>query len=246
MEQGAYVAQLFAALFFLGVGGRLIRLSRRTGEAPEKLLGLYFALSGLAYLGWVLPSIATLRVSLESVDFAAWIIYSIGVVPFLIFTRSVFRPDAVWATWIVYACIAALGVGTFVLILQGEMYPGLDNPIFWVQWIGYTAPCAWMTAEAMGAHRVAARRSGIGLCDPVVVNRYGLLAIFGALQTLACFTDILMAIDFATERSASVLADGLLGGLELVGIATLWLAFFPPAAYLAWVSGASTAPVPAD
>jgi hypothetical protein len=244
MEQGAYAAQLFAALFFMGVGARLIRLSQRTEEAPEKLLGLYFALSGVAYLAWVLPSMADLGSLVESTDFAAWTFYSVGVVFYLMFIRSVFRPDADWAMWVVYGCIAALGVSTVILKLQGEIYPGLDNPLFWVQWIAYTVPCAWMTAEAIGAQRVAARRSQIGLSDEVVVNRYQLLAIFGALQTLACATDILMTIDVAADRTASAVVDGLLGGLELAGIATLWLAFFPPAVYLAWVSGSSAA-VPA-
>ena len=244
MEQGAYAAQLIAALFYIWVGGRLIRLSERTGEAPEKFLGIYFALSGVAYLGWVLPNLVNVGSQLETVDFAAWVIFSIGIVPYLMFIRRVFRPDAGWGAWLVYGCVAALGVSAFVLILQGERYPGLGNPFFWVQWIGYTAPCVWMTAEAVGAHRAAARRLKIGLSDRAVVNRYLLLGIFGALQTLACSSDILMAVDFATHGAASALADGLLGGLEVAGIATLWLAFFPPAAYLAWVSG--SAPVPAQ
>lgn len=244
MEQGAYAAQLIAALFYIWVGGRLIRLSQRTGEAPEKHLGIYFALSGVAYLGWVLPNLVNVGSQLEAVDFAAWVIFSIGIVPYLMFIRRVFRPDAGWGAWLLYGCVAALAVSAVVLILQGERYPGLGNPFFWAQWIGYTAPCVWMTAEAAGAHRVAAKRTKIGLSDRAVVNRYLLFGIFGALQTLACLSDILMAIDFATAGAASALADGLLGGLEVAGIATLWLAFFPPAAYLAWVSG--SAPVAAQ
>jgi len=53
-----------------------------------------------------------------------------------------------------------------------------------------------------------------------------LLGIFAALQTLACFSDILMSIDTATDRSASAFADGLLGGLEVAGIAAAVAAFF--------------------
>jgi hypothetical protein len=239
MEQGAYAAQLIAALFYIGVGGRLIRLSQRTGEAPERQLGLYFTLSGVAYVGWVLPSMVNLGSLGEVADFAAWIIYSIGVIPFLIFIRGVFRPDHDWAAWLVYGCAAALAVSAVVLIHQGERYPPLDNPFFWVQWIGYTAPCAWLTAEAVRAHRAAGKRAEIGLSDRVVVNRYLLLSIFGAFQTFACFSDILLTIDVNSDRSISALADSLLGGSELAGIATAWLAFCPPAAYLAWVSGST-------
>jgi hypothetical protein len=241
MEQGAYAAQLFAAVSYLVVGARLIRLSQRTGETPERLLGVYFALSGVAYLGWVAPNALSTGTLVEVADFGAWITYSIGVVPYLIFVRSVFRPGAGWAAGIVYACSVALLVSGCVLIAQGERYPGLDNPFYWVQWIGYTTPCAWMALEAAIAHRVAARRSKVGLSEPIVSNRYFLLALFGALQTLACFSDIIMTIDITSDRSASALADALLGGFESAGIATLWLAFFPPAAYLAWVSGSSTA-----
>jgi hypothetical protein len=65
------------------------------------------------------------------------------------------------------------------------------------------------------------------------------LSIFGAFQTFACFSDILLTIDVNSDRSISALADSLLGGSELAGIATAWLAFCPPAAYLAWVSGST-------
>ena len=92
MEEGAYAAQLLAALFFLIAGERLIRLSRRTGEAPERLLGLYFTSTAVAYVGWVLPVVVALGSMAEASDFAGWIIYSVGVVPYLIFIRIVFRP----------------------------------------------------------------------------------------------------------------------------------------------------------
>lgn len=55
VEEGASASQLFAAVFFMLAGARRLRLSQRTGEAPERLLGLYFALTGVLYLGWVLP-----------------------------------------------------------------------------------------------------------------------------------------------------------------------------------------------
>jgi hypothetical protein len=241
MQEGSYAAQLFAALFFMIAGGRLVRLSQRTGEAPERLLGLYFALTGVAYLGWVLPYVVALGPLEMAADFGAWIIYSIGVVPYLIFTRIVFRKDAHWALWLALACAGALAVSTTMLILQGDEYPGLDNPYYWAQWLGYTVPCAWMTTEASLCHRIAVRRSQVGLSDPIVANRYLLLALFGAFQTLACFSDILVTLDLAVDRELSTWADSALGGCEIAGIAVLWLAFFPPASYLAWLAGSKRA-----
>jgi hypothetical protein len=81
----------------------------------------------------------------------------------------------------------------------------------------------------------------VGLGDAVVMNRYLLLALFGGFQVLACLSDILVASELAANQAASDRADLLLGGCELAGIAALWLAFFPPAAYLGWVAGSKQA-----
>ncbi len=237
MEQGAYAAELLAGLFYMIAGARLIRLSRRTGEAPERLLGLSFVLTGMAYVGWVLPYIVAMGPMAEPSDFAAWIVYSIGCVPYLLFIRVVFRPGPGWPQWLVIGSVAALALSAAVLTLSGDRYPGLDNPFFWIQWLGYTTTCVWLMVEAVLCRRNAVRRAQIGLADPIIVNRYLLLVVFGGFQVLACLTDILMAIDFAATNAASGLADLLVGGSELAGIATLWLAFFPPKAYLDWVVG---------
>jgi hypothetical protein len=236
-EQGAYAAQLIAAVFFLVAGERLIRLSRRSGEAPERLLGLYFAFTGAAYLGWVMPAIVPLGTTAEATDFIAWAVYSIGVVPYLLFCRVVFRPERRWSLLVVIGCTVALALSATVLTLNGERYPGLDNPLFWIQWLSYTAPCVWVTIEAALCRRSAARRAKVGLGDPVIMNRYLLLALFGGFQVLACSSDILLAIDFAANQAASASADLLLGGFELAGTAALCFAFFPPTAYLNWVVG---------
>jgi hypothetical protein len=237
MEEGAYAVQLLAALFFAIAGSRLIRLSRRTREKPELLLGLYFALTGLAYVGWVLPVLVALGSMAPASDLSAWTIYCVGVVPYLLFTRLVFRPRSRWAYGIVIGCIVALALSTTVLSLTGQRYPGLDNPFYWIQWLGYTVPCVWVTFEASLCRRNAVRRSRIGLADPIVMNRYLLLAIFGGFQALACLSDILLTVDFASDREVSGRADFLLGACELAGIVALWLAFFPPQAYLDWVGG---------
>jgi hypothetical protein len=200
---------------------------------------VYFVLSGVAYLGWVLPFVVETGSWRNPADFAAWGVFSVGVVPYLLFIRKVFRPGAAWATWIVVGCSLALAGSTGMLVWGGELYPGLGNPFYWVQWFGFTIPCAWFLVEAALSYRVAARRSQIGLSDPIVVNRYLLLALFGALQTLACLSDLLVTIDVTADQSTSVWSDLLLGGSEIAGIALLWLAFFPPRGYLAWVGGSA-------
>ena len=237
MQEGAYVSQLMAGRFFLIAGTRLIQLSRRTGEAPERLLGLYFVSTGAAYLGWVLPFVVALRPMAETADLAAWVVYSIGVVPYLIFTRLVFRPNSRWPHGVVIGCAVALALSTTVFVVNHDIYPGLDDPFYWTQWLGYTLPCVWMAFEAALCRRNAVRRARIGLADPSVANRYLLLALFGGFQVLACLSDILLSIELAANQAVSTSADLLLGGFELAGIAALWLAFFPPPAYRNWVAG---------
>jgi len=235
MEENAYLIEFLAALFFIVAAIRLLDLSRRTGETPEKLLGAYFGLTGVAYLGWVAPDLTGIESWIAPLDAYAWIAYGVGIVPYLFFTRMVFRPAARWAPPLILACIVSYAAATGVLTLNGELYPGFDNPFYWLQWLGYTIPCVWMASEAFLAHRVATRRLEVGLSDPVVVNRYLLMALFGTFQTAACLADLLATIDRSANQVASAWSDALVGGSELAGIAMLWLAFFPPAFHLAWV-----------
>jgi hypothetical protein len=48
----------------------------------------------------------------------------------------------------------------------------------------------------------------------------------------------------AADHAASPVTDAVLGSMELASIASLWVAFFPPSAYLKWVTGST--PAPAD
>jgi hypothetical protein len=50
MEENAYIGGAIAGLFYLIAGIRLFRLSLRTGEAPERLLGVTFLVWSLSYL----------------------------------------------------------------------------------------------------------------------------------------------------------------------------------------------------
>ncbi len=55
MEESAYIGGVIAGLFYLVAGIRLVRLSLRTHEAPERLLGATLLLWSLSYLFWQLP-----------------------------------------------------------------------------------------------------------------------------------------------------------------------------------------------
>jgi hypothetical protein len=236
MEENAYITSIIAGAFFLIASLRLIRLSRRTRERPELLLGSYFAFSGLYYLIYNLPSLFGFDFWQPPIDVGIEWIYSLGVFPFLFFIRSVFRPDGAWAGWLVGVCSVFLLAGMAGAAVTGRTDPALDNPWFLIEWVGYTTPCVWLCWEAMLVRRGAQKRARIGLCPPIVANRYLLLALFGGLQVLACLVDLYWGYDKKASETISLVSDALLGGSEIASVAVLWLAFFPPPFYTDWIT----------
>ncbi len=247
MEENAYLTSIAAGAFYVIVGARLLRLGRRTRERPEQWLGIYFGLSGAFYLGYHLPSLLGFGAWSRG---AAWVVewtYIVGVFPYLFFIRSVFRPDARWSAALVGICTVFLLLGTGVAMAQGEVIYALDNPWYLTQWVGYTVPCVWMCVEALLATRSARKRVRIGLCAPIVANRYLLFALFGGFQILACIADLSLANELGSDRAISLVSDALLGGSEIASVAVLWLAFFPPRFYGDWIARRAVAlPTPMD
>ncbi len=235
MEGNAYITAIIASAFYLVASLRLVRLSWRTRERPELLLGLYFALSGLYYLGYNIPSLLMIDPWPQPIGIAIEWIYIVGVFPYLFFIRSVFRPDDAWAGWIVGACSAFMLVGMTVATVNGVVDLTLESPWALIDWVGYTIPCIWMGWEAMLCRRGAKKRARIGLCPPEVSNRYLLLALFGGFQALACFADLYWAHEKDLSDSVTMLSDALLGGTEIASVMLLWLAFFPPRSYQNWI-----------
>jgi hypothetical protein len=247
MEESAYIISIAAGTFYLIAGVRLTRLSRSTGERPELLLGVYFALSGLYYLAYNLPSILGIDSWAAPIEIAIEWIYVVGVLPYLFFIRSVFRPDEAWAGRVVLVASVLLLVGIVMQTAGGRMDLGFDNPWFLTEWVGYTTPCVWMCWEATRCRRSAGKRARIGACPPEVVNRYLLLALFGGFQVLACLADLYWAHDMQVSKSISMVSDALLGGTEFASVAVLWLAFFPPTFYTNWITRrAVILPAPVD
>jgi hypothetical protein len=236
MEEHAYITSVIAGAFYLIASLQLLRLNRRTGERPELLLGFYFGLSGAYYLGYNLPSLVGLDPWTATTEWILEGIYVLGVFPFLFFIRRVFRPEDAWAGVLVVSLSFLLVLGTVLGALDGRTIYSFDNPWFLVQWAGYTLPCAWLCWEATLSRQGAQKRARLGLCEPVVANRYLLLALFGCFQTLACFADLSFANDVSATQTASLISNLLLGSSEIASVAVLWLAFFPPRFYSDWIT----------
>ena len=236
MDEYAYGAPLVASAFYLFAGVRLLGLHHRTGERPELLIGIYFALAGLYYLAYNIPSLFRIDPWSPRMDWIIEWIYIIGIFPYLFFIRAVFRPNETWSSALVVSCSLFLLVGTAMGGLDGEIVYSLDNPWFIVQWVGYSTPCAWICWEAALARRGAQKRARIGLAQPVVVNRYLLLAVFGGFQVLACLSDLSFAHDISDNRTVSAISNLLLGSTEILSVVVLWFAFFPPSFYEHWIT----------
>jgi hypothetical protein len=236
VEEYAYLASIFASAVYLVASVRLLRLSRRTGERAELLLGSYFGLSSAYYLAYNLPALFGFDAWSVSAEWTIEWLYVLGVFPYLLFVRSVFRPESAWASGLVGVCSALLLTGTVMGALDGRGVYSLDNPWFLTQWVGYTTPCVWMCWEALLSRQGALKRVRIGLCAPVVANRYLLLALFGGFQVFACLADISYAADLEGGQTVSLFSSVLLGVTEIASVAVLWFAFFPPSFYSDWIS----------
>lgn len=235
MEEQAYLTSIFAAAFYLVVSVRLLGLYRRTRERPELLLGIYFGFSGAYYIAYNAPSLLGFDPWASTAEWAIEWVYILGVFPYMFFIRSVFRPKDGWAGVLVGTCAMLLLAGTAVGTLDGQRTYSLDNQWFLVQWVGYTVPCVWMTWEPLLARRGARKRVRVGLCAPIVANRYLLFACFGGFQSLACLADLFYAAEISASQTVSQFSDALLGGSEIASVAVLSLAFFPPAVYSDWI-----------
>lgn len=230
-----YWGEFLAGLFFLVVGLRLLRLSFRTGERPERQLGSYFALAGVSYLVYVLPRMLEIAALDVPSIFASRASYSIGMIPFLQFTRDVFRQDSRWAAWLTRSAMGVLFVGIVGAATTGD-WTGTSSAWFWCYVGGYSTAILWMTIEANLANIAARKRLRIGLCEPSVANRYLLWACFGVFQTLACAVVIAWEFEYAGAEEVSSAMEVLLSISEITSVGAVWLAFFSPSFYQRWIA----------
>jgi len=234
MEQIAYLISITAGVFFLIAGYRLLRLSGRTREHPELLLGLYLALSSQWYLLYNAPYFLGIEALPPLLGQSSEWIYILGTIPYLLFLRSAFRPESAWATALVIVSTLFVFTGAVVATLGGGISNSL-NASYLLMYAGYIVPCYWMCCEGAISHAAAKKRVRIGLCDPIVSNRYLLFAGFGFCQIVGGIVELVWAYGNSGPGTAPPLMDGLLGAAEIASVATLWLAFFPPRVYRRWI-----------
>ena len=243
MEADIYIFELISAVVYLAVGTRLFALSRSTRGRPEYLLALNYLCLGVSYVLYQDPGL--IKSDLPWTLIAARIIYSVGMVPLLLFTRDVFRNGTRWANALVWLTTVILFSGVLFSTLDGDIEGvNISSVWFWCDWVGYTAPYIWISTEALIAYSAARKREALGFCKPEVRNRYLLWAFFGILAMIASIALVPLYVELAATQVWPRWGDYTSGGFEAAGTVVLWFAFFPPAFYRRWIS--RTAATPSD
>jgi hypothetical protein len=235
----AAVCGIVSVLTSWVIGGRLLALAQRHRRAPELLIGLGLFLTG----GFWSPLVAVGRQATQLSDPArgALILAGAGCAIFgltslSLFNRRVFRPADAWAVGLP----TALAVALVVLFLAQSFGPGWfvyardeQGPWIFATWVA-VVNYVWANYEAWRHYGMLARRQKLGLADPVVTDRMRLWALSMLAAGLACAV-------FGTCQVLGIPVGGTAFGLLLTTAAALssagfmWLAFMPPASYLAAV-----------
>jgi hypothetical protein len=241
VEDHAYLGGAIAGLAFLVAGFRLFRLSVRTGEAPERLLGLTFLVWSLSYLSWQVPIAVETGWFETPLLLAGRVTEDIGSVTFALFLRVVFRPQERWATWLVVAVVFCMtaGLGSSFWVGDWESTRPLSNLWWWFEAVAIAVVFAWTGVEGFIQHHKARQRRRLGLCEPMICNRYLLWGLTGTVWVVYESAAVVQQIEYEITQVWSTSMDAVVGGLELAAIALIWLVFFPPAVYQRWVQGAA-------
>jgi hypothetical protein len=240
------------------VGLRLMRLSRRTGQQPEWLLGSGLILAaGLGY-GVMIAGVvgnATLRAQgLEPsqpfvvLALVGWLSHNLGVVQLLRFARVVFRPRERWARILPVAASIVLWVGWGIYVYQGGVSSGRPTSGYWCAMTVIGTYPLWAATESFLYYRRMRRRLALGLSDPMVCDRFKLwtIASLTAVSSIWIVNVPALLIGFVAEetlaplRIVSMLVTAVLG---LVTVSFYWLTFFPPSWYERRVRGSVSSEV---
>jgi len=162
---------------------------------------------------------------------------ALGNATFALFVRAVFRRDSRWATWLVAAIAASLAAGVVGSAFVGD-WEGINplaNPWYWLEFIGGLGPSMWIGIEGIAHYLRARRRLKLGLCAVIDCYRFLLWGAAGLiwllLEAIRSANDFVLAF---TGRWSELLNLGT-AVCEVVPVALIWCAFFPPECYRRWL-----------
>ncbi len=220
------VGGVLFALTSIIVGVRLLWLARRTGELPELLIGLAFAVAGcIGYFLGIVQVFIELPETLERArPYASRALIAIG---------SVLIAVAIWKLFYVGKGWAPLSVLTLAVLLIFDVFPidlGSSEPNFYFRratQVLLLVPYVWMSLASLRFRKNLLRRWKIGLgdADPLLARRlrlwsYGTGAIAGLFLTV-------QLVAFVHHYSETRLPEELFVAIWGIACAAcMWLAFF--------------------
>lgn len=241
---------LLSVLLSMGVGTyvglHLLRLARRTHQAPELAIGAslvcYAAVSQLCVLMSAVVGAdghVAVRLSLASVRILSYLVALLGLA---VFTWQTFG-DTGWRRLLMAAIVAgslagtAIGLkGAWVLVQEGRLEAGPQRAILS---LCFVVTYAWMGGEALRYHGRMRRRQALGLADAVLTNRVLLWGAGGLVSSLLTLGMAALAWTGQGLAARNPTAALLVTGIGLLNTAIWGLTFTPPEAYLRWVRGSS-------
>jgi hypothetical protein len=239
MDLYPYFGWITSGLIYLVAGVRVYSLSRRTGESSERLMAASLLLWGLSYFLYEISYAVAGDESRISLFFeVAWRAANYAAdIAFALFTRRVFRTRERWATWLVAGIALCLIVGAGGLTWRSEWEGAhlLSSPWYWLESVGVLTPSVWMGIEGIAQHRKARQRRRLGLCTPLICNRYLLWGLAGILWGSSELVAIPQLTEFEIFRGWSISVDALVTSLDIPAVCIMWTVFFPPAFYRYWI-----------
>jgi hypothetical protein len=246
MQTSELIVGLGAALFVLTctvVGGRLLWLAYRTREIPEFCIGAgLVCVAGIGAplclaSGFGPNPVSSLNLPLAAAGVTAILV---GTLCLLAFTWRVFRADAAWAKALVLLAGVAFAIivaGTLRALLRAPQ-EALSSEVAsgWMAGVrlAFVGAYLWTGIESWLQYRMARRRLGLGLADPVATNRLLLWSLIGAVEACLNGVDLVLHLrglnPVVDPRAMAVTATG-----GVIASAMMYLTFLPPRAYLRWV-----------
>ena len=224
------IAFVIAGLVTL-VGLRLAARSLVRRAAPELTLGISVVLlqPGIVLLGYALeaqkPELFALSLGCVTA----------GTGAIALFAQLTFRARVGWARLLIACLISWL---VYAHTLQMPLLMATGEPHF-AYLCARLLLLAWAAFEALRQRAIYARRERIGMFDPVIANRFLLFGGWTSLMALNAVGTMLIVV--LGQRFG--LLDwrawtfGVARGISLFLLVTMWLIFFPPSRYLAWLKG---------
>lgn len=243
MDDASYLVEFCAGLVYLIVAARLLWPTSAAARSPQRMLGAAFTCFGFSYVCTELPYAFEPGRFTTPALFAGRLLYDAGSVLLALFARAVFQKHEAWATGLVIAIAGLLLVGVASSARQGD-FDGtapLRSTGFWIEWAGQLLPFAWVAVGAWVRFCMTGKSERLGVAGALASRRYLLISLFGLIQLCAFFISVPVYIIFETQRRYHLWMDALMGALEILPSAMVWIAFFPPAAVRDWMHGGGAA-----